>query len=58
MREGRHGPSTAAAADHEAIRRIIAGIMLAMFLGALDQTIVAPALPTIGRELGDVDALP
>jgi EmrB/QacA subfamily drug resistance transporter len=32
--------------------------MLAMFLGALDQTIVAPALPTIGRELGDVDALP
>ncbi len=29
-----------------------------MFLGALDQTIVAPALPTIGRELGDVDALP
>ena len=33
------------------------GIMLAMFLSALEQTIVAPALPTIGRTLGDVDNL-
>ena len=32
--------------------------MLAMFLGALDQTIVATALPTIGRALQDVDDLP
>jgi MFS family permease len=31
--------------------------MLAMFLGALDQTIVATALPTIGRELGNVQSL-
>ena len=37
---------------------ILAGIMLAMFLGALDQTIVATALPTIGRDLHDVDDLP
>ncbi len=44
--------------DHAAIRGILAGIMLAMFLGALDQTIVATALPTIGRDLGDVDDLP
>ncbi|MFA5123250.1 MDR family MFS transporter [Zavarzinia sp.] len=36
------------------VRRIIIGIMLAMFLGALDQTIVATALATIGRDLGDV----
>ena len=34
------------------------GIMLAMFLAALDQTIVATALPTIGRALHDVDDLP
>jgi MFS family permease len=33
------------------------GILLAMFLGALDQTIVATALPTIGRDLQDVDSL-
>jgi EmrB/QacA subfamily drug resistance transporter len=39
------------------IRIILVGVMLAMFLGALDQTIVATALPTIGRELGDVQSL-
>lgn len=39
--------------DHVQIRRIIIGIMLAMFLGALDQTIVTTALPTIGREMAD-----
>jgi MFS family permease len=37
-----------------AVRSIIAGIMLAMFLSALEQTIVAPALPTIGTHLGDL----
>jgi MFS family permease len=31
--------------------------MLAMFLAALEQTIVAPALPTIGARLGDIDEL-
>ena len=31
--------------------------MLAMFLGALDQTIVATALPTIGRHFGNLDDL-
>jgi EmrB/QacA subfamily drug resistance transporter len=35
-------------------RRVIAGILLAMFLAALDQTIIATALPTIGRDLNDV----
>jgi EmrB/QacA subfamily drug resistance transporter len=39
------------------VRIILVGVMLAMFLGALDQTIVATALPTIGRELGDVQSL-
>ena len=37
--------------DHAAIRTIIAGIMVAMFISALEQTIVAPALPAIGRAL-------
>lgn len=40
------------------VRSIILGIMLAMLLAALEQTIVATALPTIGRELGDLDLLP
>jgi EmrB/QacA subfamily drug resistance transporter len=49
--------ASAAPVDHAAARSIIVGIMLAMFLSALDQTIVAPALPTIGRSLGDAQAL-
>ncbi len=40
------------------IRSIFIGIMLAMLLSALDQTIVATAMPTIGRDLGDVAHLP
>jgi EmrB/QacA subfamily drug resistance transporter len=43
--------------DHAAIRTVLAGIMLAMFLSALEQTIVAPALPAIGKSLGDLDDL-
>jgi len=35
-------------------RSVITGILLAMFLAALDQTIIATALPTIGRDLNDV----
>lgn len=42
-----------AALSHSEIRSIIFGILLAMLLAALDQTIVATAMPTIGRELGD-----
>jgi EmrB/QacA subfamily drug resistance transporter len=40
-----------------AVRSIITGIMLAMFLSALEQTIIAPALPTIGFRLGDIENL-
>ena len=47
----------AAALDHGEVRTIVAGIMLAMFLSALEQTIVAPALPAIGRSLGGIDDL-
>jgi EmrB/QacA subfamily drug resistance transporter len=42
---------------HAQIRTILFGVVLAMLLGALDQTIVATALPTIGRELNDVQNL-
>src|SRR5262245_2494688 len=47
-----------APADAATIRAVIGGILLAMFLSALEQTIVAPALPTIGRSLNDIDNLP
>jgi EmrB/QacA subfamily drug resistance transporter len=39
------------------IRTILISLMLAMFLAALDQTIVATALPTIGRQFHDVSNL-
>jgi len=45
------------ALTHPEIRAIVLGIMLAMFLGALDQTIVATALPTIGRHFGNLNDL-
>ncbi len=36
---------------------IVLGALVTLMLAALDQTIVAPALPTIGAHLGDVDYL-
>jgi multidrug resistance protein len=51
-------PIPPAPLDHAKIRAIMVGILLAMFLSALEQTIVAPALPTIGRAFGDVENLP
>ncbi len=53
-----HAAPGQAPLSHADIRSVIIGIMLAMFLAALDQTIVATAMPTIGRELGDVTHLP
>ncbi len=39
------------------VRTILMSLMLTMFLAALDQTIVATALPTIGRQFHDVTNL-
>src|SRR6266850_5364955 len=39
------------------VRTILVSLMLTMFLAALDQTIVATALPTIGRQFHDVSSL-
>lgn len=39
------------------VRTIVISLMLTMFLAALDQTIVATALPTIGRQFNDVTSL-
>src|SRR5260370_7958069 len=43
---------------HGDIRTVVTGLMLAMFLAALNQTIVATALPTIGRDFRDFELLP
>ncbi|HLG80429.1 MAG TPA: MDR family MFS transporter [Bradyrhizobium sp.] len=39
------------------VRTILLSLLLTMFLAALDQTIVATALPTIGRQFHDVSNL-
>src|SRR5690606_5721459 len=52
-------PSAAAPALSDREKNvIIAGVLLSMLLAALDQTIVAPAMPTIGASLGDAHYLP
>ena len=63
--EGQDAPAEEAGAPSAAEVRlgrrevvgIIGGLALAMFLSALNQTIVATALPTIGRAFDDFDNL-
>jgi EmrB/QacA subfamily drug resistance transporter len=43
---------------HSEVRKIFFGLMLAAFLAALNQTIIATALPTIGRYFSDFENLP
>ena len=50
--------AAAPAMDPKDVQRIIIGLMAVLLLAALDQTIVSTALPTIARELGDVQHLP
>lgn len=48
---------TAGVLTHREIMRVFAGLMTGMFLAALDQTVVATALPTIVAELGGLTQL-
>ena len=50
-------PSSHAPLAEREVLTIIAGVLLAVFLASLDQTIVATALPTIAAEFQDVDHL-
>src|SRR3954453_4392125 len=43
---------------HRQTLLIVLGVLLPTFMGSLDQTILATALPTIGRAFGDVHSLP
>src|SRR5438309_7350352 len=45
--------AVAAPLTKKEIHRVFYGLMLGGFLSAVNQTIVATALPTIGRDLGD-----
>src|SRR6266852_7605199 len=59
MPEPRPGPQPGRwILSHGEIRTIVLGLMLGMFLAALNQTIVATALPTIGRDFRDFELLP
>jgi EmrB/QacA subfamily drug resistance transporter len=57
LKERAETPVVAAPLTHKEIRRIFYGLMLGGFLSAVNQTIVASALPTIGRDLGDFQNL-
>jgi len=56
--DARIEPGQARSLSHQEARPIIIGMMLPVFMGSLDNTILASALPTIGREFGDVHDLP
>ncbi len=55
--EGVAPPSAERKLGRREVVGIIGGLALAMFLGALNQTIVATALPTIGRAFDDFENL-
>lgn len=43
---------------HRETTLVVLGVLLPVFMGSLDNTILASALPTIGREFNDVHSLP
>jgi MFS family permease len=51
-------PDSAAPLTHRETKRVVFGVLLPVFMGSLDQTILASTLPTIGREFGDFQTLP
>ena len=50
-------PPTPASLPHKQVLIVFSGLMLGMLLAAIDQTIVATALPTIVGDLGGLDHL-
>lgn len=51
-------PTQPAYLEGRDLRIVLIGVMLAMFLAALDQTVIVTALPTIAADLGDDFYLP
>jgi EmrB/QacA subfamily drug resistance transporter len=56
--DARTTPAPMTALSHKEARVIVIGMMLPVFMGSLDNTSLATALPTIGRDLGDSHSLP
>src|SRR5262245_65672789 len=44
--------------SHRETRLIVIGVLLPLFMGSVDNTVLASALPTIGHYYGDVRGLP
>ena len=51
-------PATARDLTHKETRLVVLGVLLPVFMGSLDNTVLASALPTIGHDFGDVHNLP
>jgi EmrB/QacA subfamily drug resistance transporter len=50
--------STPKPLTHRETMLVVLGVLLPVFMGSLDTTILASALPSIGREFGDIHNLP
>jgi MFS family permease len=56
--DARTNPAPMTSLSHKEARVIVFGMMFPVFMGSLDNTNLATALPTIGRDLGDAHLLP
>jgi EmrB/QacA subfamily drug resistance transporter len=44
--------------EASSIRSVLPGLLIAMLLGALDQTAITPALPAVAKDLGGLNQMP
>lgn len=58
MSQAGAAPGAETGLSRDQVRRIVLGLLLAIFLGAVDQTIVSIALVAIASELGELDLVP
>lgn len=58
MMDAKTSANTEQTLTHRERMLIIAGVLLPVFMGSIDQTILASALPIIGADLNDVHSLP
>ncbi len=56
--DGKAQPDPGTGLTHRETLFVVFGVLLPVFMGSLDSTILAGGLPTIGRELGQVHNLP